>query len=107
MSTQINPQEIDFDPEIGNLISQLRKVKNEIATLQEVADLLTERIKSAMGDAVTGTLHGQPVVRWTVVESKRFDTKKAREVLPQQVIDLLEIRSQSRRFTLLDGSETW
>jgi hypothetical protein len=107
MSLQINPEEIDFDPAVAANLSRLRRVKAEIGELQEQADILTEQIKSAMGDALIGTVNGAPAVRWTTVESTRFDVKKAREVLPQQVIDLLEIKSQSRRFTLLDGGEQW
>ncbi|NBT79099.1 MAG: hypothetical protein EBT04_11720 [Betaproteobacteria bacterium] len=107
MSLQINPEEIDFDPGIADLISRLRRLKAEIGELQEQADILAEQIKSAMGDAIIGTVNGAPAVKWTTVESTRFDVKKAREVLPKQVIDLLEIKSQSRRFTLLDGGEQW
>jgi predicted phage-related endonuclease len=107
MSLQINPDEIDFDPGVAGLISRLRRLKAEIGELQDQADILTEQIKSAMGDALIGTVNGAPAVKWTVVESSRFDVRKAREVLPQQVIDLLEVKSQSRRFTLLDGGEQW
>ena len=107
MSLQINPEEIDFDPGVADLISRLRRLKAEISELQEQADILTEQIKSAMGDALIGTVNGAPAVKWTVVESSRFDVKKAREVLPRQVIDLLEVKTQSRRFTLLDGGEQW
>jgi len=107
MSMQINQNEIDLDPTFAATIMVLRRLKAEIGELQERADILTEQIKSAMGDAVIGTINGAPVVKWTTVESTRFDTKKAREVLPQQVIELLEVKSQSKRFTLLDGSEQW
>jgi hypothetical protein len=55
-----------------------------------------------MGSAELALYQNQPVVRWTTVESRRFDTKKAREILPVQVIDLLEVVSQSRRFTLVE-----
>jgi hypothetical protein len=44
-------------------------------------------------------------VRWTRVESRRFDTKKAREILPQQVIDVLEVVSTSRRFVIVDQEQ--
>lgn len=107
MSLQINQDEVDFDPSIIGAIVRLRKLKAEIGELQEQADILTEQIKSAMGDAVTGTVNGAPAVRWSVVESSRFDVKKAREILPEQVIQLLETKSQTRRFQLLDGGEVW
>jgi predicted phage-related endonuclease len=44
----------------------------------------------------------RPVIRWTTVESKRFDTKRAREILPPQVIEALETVSTSRRFTIVE-----
>jgi hypothetical protein len=47
----------------------------------------------------------RPVIRWSVVESKRFDTKRAREILPAQVIDLLEVVSTTRRFTVVRDDE--
>ncbi len=33
----------------------------------------------------------RPVVRYTFVESRRFDTKRAREILPVQVIEALMV----------------
>ena len=107
MSLQINQEEVDFDPAIVGLITRLRRLKAEISELKEQEDILTEQIKSAMGDAVTGTVNGAPAVRWSVVESTRFDVKKAREILPAQVIELLETKAQTRRFQLLDGGEQW
>ena len=107
MSLQINQEEVDFDPAIVGLITRLRRLKDEISELKEQEDILTEQIKSAMGDAVTGTVNGAPAVRWSVVESTRFDVKKAREILPAQVIELLETKAQTRRFQLLDGGEQW
>lgn len=107
MSLQINAEEIDFDPGVIADIARLRLLKAQIGELQEKADILTEQIKSAMGDATLGTVNGAPAVRWSIVESTRFDVKKAREILPQQVIDLLETKAQTRRFQLLDGGEQW
>lgn len=107
MSVQINPEEIDFDPSVIGLIARLRRLKAEIGEQQEQADILTEQIKMAMGDAVIGTVNGAPAVRWSTVDATRFDVKKAREVLLPEVINLLTIKSQSRRFQLLDGGEQW
>jgi hypothetical protein len=55
-----------------------------------------------MGDAELAMYQNRPVIRWTRVESKRFDTKRAREILPEQVIDALEVVSVSRRFTIVE-----
>jgi predicted phage-related endonuclease len=107
MSLQITFTKSMLEGLSKSTIARLRRVKAEIGELQEQADILTERIKSALGDAIIGTVNGAPAVKWSLVESSRIDIKKAREVLPQQVLDLLEVRSQSRRFTLLDGGEQW
>jgi len=107
MSLQINPEEIDFDPGIAGLIARLRRLKAEIGELQEQADILTEQIKSAMGDAIIGTVNGHPAVKWTVVKTSRFDTTRAKELLPPQVVEALTIESTQKRFTLLQGDEQW
>jgi hypothetical protein len=44
----------------------------------------------------------KPVVRWSFVESRRFDTKRAKEILPQDVLNNLELISYSRRFALVE-----
>jgi hypothetical protein len=44
-------------------------------------------------------------VRFSIVESERLDVKKAREVLPAQVLELLLKKSQSRRFVVLEDGE--
>jgi len=46
-------------------------------------------------------------VRYALIESERIDTKKLREVLPPQVLDLVTVKSQSRRFTVLTGEEQY
>jgi hypothetical protein len=48
---------------------------------------------------------GNEVVRWSFVESRRLDVKKAREILPVQVIELLEVPTMSRRFTVVESGE--
>jgi predicted phage-related endonuclease len=102
MSTQGSPGVVDFDEGIAQWLQQYRHAKEEIARWEEIADIARSHIENAMGDAETALYENKPVVRWTRVESRRFDTKKAREILPQQVIDVLEIVSTSRRFTLVD-----
>ena len=102
MSTQGSPGVVDFDEGIAQWLQQYRHAKEEIARWEEIADIARSHIENAMGDAETALYENKPVVRWTRVESRRFDTKKAREILPQQVIDVLEVVSMSRRFTLVD-----
>ena len=105
MSVEIEKGVIDFD---DNAIAWLENYKNALAGVkewQEVADIARSHLESALGDAETGIYQGQSVVRWTSVESSRFDVKKAREILPENVVDLLQTTSISRRFTLVNQDE--
>jgi predicted phage-related endonuclease len=102
MSTEGSIGIVDFDDGIAQWLQQYKHAKEEIARWEEIADIARAHLENAMGDAETALYENKPVVRWTRVESRRFDTKKAREILPQQVIDVLEIVSMSRRFTLVD-----
>lgn len=107
MSMQINPEIIDFDPSVAMWLEELKRVKLEISALQERADIARQHIEAAMGESTLATYKGEPVVRWSSVESERLDVKKAREILPQQVLDVLLVKSQSRRFQILTGNETY
>ena len=59
-------------------------------------------MKAALGDHSVGLVNGREAVRWTTVESRRIDTKKAREILPPQVVDILEVVTVSKRFTIVE-----
>jgi len=102
MSTESSIGIVDFDDGIAQWLQQYKHAKEEIARWEEIADIARSHLENAMGDAETALYENKPVVRWTHVESRRFDTKKAREILPQHVIDVLEVVSMSRRFTLVD-----
>jgi len=105
MSTEASIGIVDFDDGIAQWLQQYKHAKEEIARWTEIADIARAHLENAMGDAETALYENKPVVRWTHVESRRFDTKKAREILPQQVIDVLEVVSMSRRFTLVDQDQ--
>jgi predicted phage-related endonuclease len=105
MSIQTSPGTVDFDEGIAQWLQQYKHARDEIARWEEVADIARSHVESAMGEAETALYQNKPVVRWTRVESRRFDTKKAREILPSQVIDLLEVISTSRRFVIVDQEQ--
>ena len=73
-----------------------------IKDLEEKLDICRAHIENAMGDAETGFLNNQPVVRWSQVTTNRFDTTRAKEMLPPQVVELLTTQTTSRRFTIVD-----
>jgi predicted phage-related endonuclease len=101
MSVQIETGVVDFDANTAAWLEQYKTALAKIKEWQEVADVARSHIESALGDAETGLYKNSPVVRWSFVESRRFDTKRAREILPAQVIEALEVVSTSRRFTIL------
>lgn len=107
MSMQIDLNTVALDPDVARYVAEFKKLKLEEALLKEQMADARQRIESAMGEATLALVDGAPAVRWSQVESERFDVKKAREVLPQQVLDLLLVKSSSRRFTLIDGSEVY
>lgn len=92
---------VDFDANTAAWLEQYKSALAKIKENQEVADVARSHIEQALGDNEVGMFLNRPVVRYTFVESKRFDTKRAREILPAQVIDALEIISTSRRFSIV------
>jgi predicted phage-related endonuclease len=107
MSLEINPTEIDFDPEIARWVEEYKRLKVEASQVAEQIDIARSRIEAALGDHEIGTVAGQPVVRWATVESERIDVKKLREVLPPQVLELVTKKSVAKRFTILTGNESY
>jgi predicted phage-related endonuclease len=102
MTMEIEHGVVDFDDGIGQWLRQYKEAQAEAKKWGEIADIARSHLEAAMGDAELAMYQNRPVIRWTRVESKRFDTKRAREILPEQVIDALETVSISRRFTIVE-----
>jgi predicted phage-related endonuclease len=105
MSVQIETGVVDFDNNVAAWLEQYKNALAKIKEWQEVADTARSHIEQALGENEVGLYNNKPVVRWTFVESKRFDTKRAREILPAQVIEALEVASTSRRFTIVNEDQ--
>jgi predicted phage-related endonuclease len=105
MSIELEVGVIELDDGAQAWLLAYRDVTAKIAELEEKRAIAREHLESALGEAETACIKGHPVVRFTKVESKRFDTKRAREILPPQVLDVLEVVSYSRRFTLVKDDE--
>lgn len=101
MSVEIETGVVDFDTNTAAWLEQYKSSLAKIKELQEVADVARSHIEMALGDSQVGVFLNRPVVRYSFVESRRFDTKRAREILPAQVIEALEVVSTSRRFSLV------
>lgn len=105
VSVEIETGVVDLDVNTAAWLEQYKTTLAKIKELQTVADIARSHIEAALGENQTGMFLNKPVVRWSVVESRRFDTKRAREILPAQVVEALEVVSTSRRFTLVNEDE--
>jgi predicted phage-related endonuclease len=102
VSVEIEKGVVDFD---NNTAAWLENYKNALAKIkewQEVADVARAHIEQSLGDAEVGMYQNRPVVRWSFIETRRFDVKRAKEILPEQVLDTLEVISNSRRFSIVE-----
>ena len=105
MSVEIEKGVIDFD---DNTAAWLENYKNALARVkewQEVADVARAHIENSLGDAEVGMYQNRPVVRWSFIETRRFDVKRAKEILPPQVLDVLEVITNSRRFSIVEQGD--
>lgn len=100
---EIEHKRVVFDDDVASWLKQYTDALTRIKEWGEVADIARSHLENAMGDAEVAMYNGNEVVRWSFVESKRIDVKKAREILPIQVIELLEVPTTSRRFTIVDN----
>lgn len=97
----------DNETAIDNLahwVEVLHEAKAEIAAQEERIAVAREKIEAALGDAETGTVGGEPVVRWTHVTSRRFDQTLAKARIPGDLLVQCYTESTSRRFALVDPS---
>jgi len=102
MSTEINLEMVDLDQVASAMLAAYIEAKAKAKEWADKADAYAEQVKAALGDHNVGLVNGREAVRWTTVESHRIDTKKAREILPPQVLDLLTVVSTSKRFTIVE-----
>lgn len=105
MSIELEPGLIELDETAKAWLLAYKDYSAKIAELEEKRALAREHLEAALGEAETACVKGHPVIRFTKVETKRFDTKRAREILPEQVLNALEVLSYSRRFILVKDEE--
>ena len=101
MSVEIGKGVVDFDENIAMWLEQYRHALQKIKEWEEVGDVARSHIEGALGDNEVGLYKGREVVKFSSVTSTRFDVKRAKEILPPQVLDVLNVQSTHRRFTLV------
>ena len=102
MSMQIEKGVVVLDDNTAQWLKQYREALAKIKEWQEVAEIARAHLENHLGDNEEGFYEGRRVVRWTTVTSNRFDVKRAKEILPEQVLDLLNVQQTSRRFTVVE-----
>ena len=102
MTIQVDNKSVILDENTAQWLKQYRDALAKVKEWQVVADIARSHLEVALGENEVALYQGQEVVRWSSVISKRFDVKKARETLPENVIALFEVEQISRRFTLVD-----
>lgn len=105
MSLEIEPGVIELDDTAQAWLWQYKHTKAQISELEQKLQVAREHLEFALGDSELALIKGQPVIRWTKTESHRFDTKKARELLPPEVVEVLETKIVSRRFSIVEVDE--
>jgi len=96
---------IDLDATASAFLDAYIQAKAKVKEWQEKADIAADQVKQALGENEIGTVNGREVVRWTTVEANRIDTKKIRELLPPDMVKMLETTSVSRRFSIVGSDE--
>lgn len=79
--------------------AQKKRCEEAIATARA-------KIEEALGDLEVGCLDDTPVVRYTHVTSTRFDTSKAKKLLPADLYQACTSTTTTRRFTLVDQEQS-
>lgn len=102
---EFTDEPVEFNAETLGWYSEFVHAREQIKKWTEIAERARQVLESALGDSTLGTINGQPVIRWGVVTSKRFDVKKARELLPAELITALEVETHTRRFDVVDHKE--
>lgn len=71
---------------VAGWLEEYKKLKTQIKELEERADIARSHVELFLADADLGTINGMPAVKWTYVQSQRFDQGEAKKILtPEQI----------------------
>jgi hypothetical protein len=91
--------------ELGNVARWVDVLKAATAAkrqAEESIEVARRHIEAALGESETGLIDGWPVVRWTRINSRRFDQTLAKERLPADVLAQCYTTTTSRRFSIVE-----
>jgi len=93
---------VDLDDNTAAWLEQYKNALAKIKEWQEVADVARSHLESAIGENEVAMYQNRQVIRFTRFEQTRFDVKHAKEILPPQILDVLNVKNTVRRFTLVE-----
>ena len=93
--------EVELDA-VANWVMHLKQLRADRAEIDQQIEMAENQIKDALGDAETGTIGGEPVIKWTHIVTNRFDQKAAKAILSDEQIAACTKPSESRRFTIVE-----
>lgn len=67
---------VELDPQVSDLIAQLKHVKSELASYKQMEDRLKAELCELIGPNETATINGTVVATWKGYKRDWFDTKK-------------------------------
>ena len=70
---------------------------------EERIKVAREKIEEAIGDSDVATIDGVPVVKWAIVESRRFDASLAKALLNRAQIEAATVVVTTRPFRILES----
>jgi hypothetical protein len=89
---------LELPPHLAGWLTEYNNLKAQIKDLTERADIARAHLESALGDNVMATVNGVPVLKWDYVDSKRFNQKKAQQLLSEAVFQECFDITRSRVF---------
>ena len=90
---------VELPPHLAGWLTEYNNLKSQIKDLTEKADMARAHIESALGDSTLATVNGLPVLKWDYVDSRRFNQKKAQQLLSPNVFDECFDITRSRVFS--------
>ena len=91
-----------LNPEDAHLVKELRDLKAASAVTDKQIGRIEQELKMLMGDNTALAIAGAVAVRWSIVESRKVDTKQLKEEYPD-IAELVSKTSTYRRFTLVQS----
>ena len=89
---------VDIDQ---SLIEAYRAAAADVVSAEATLRAIRTIIETLIGDEEYATVHGEPVIRWMQVTSRRLDMDTVRKLVDPAVLAECYVETTSRQFRLL------